>query len=622
VSIAGTGSRLLGGTLSAELSGAEVDAWIVDGFFPALGGEAPSRGRMALQELGLPYATDPAITRHLEAFLAEHAKAAFEALGSPERTGVPRPDAVLLNGGVFNSPRLSSALLTRLSALWPEAPPLPLLEHSSLDLAVARGAAYYGLVRRGLGRRIGGGAARAYYVGLGGAEAARGVCLIPRGFEEGTSVDLKDRPFQLALGRPVQFALYSTSADRVDKPGDVVALESTVHPEPRRGADFRPLPPIHSILRSSGNSGGEVPVHLRASLTEIGTLELWCVSAQSDERWRLEFDLRGSARSGDVPVVESMPARFAEAAELVSRLYGHKPLPVGPKDIKQLVRSLEKILGPRDGWRLPVLRELWSALYAGASKRRRSADHERVFFQLLGFCLRPGFGYPLDAWRCEQTFALFKDLVQFHTEKPVWIEHWVMWRRVAAGLNAEAHQAIYAYLKPHLSRRVPLAAPVAPKLKGIIPEGLDEMVRAAAALEHLNPSDKEELGNLIVDRIDPAASGGPWAWALGRLGTREPLYGSAHRTVTAEVASLWLERLLATGLARIDGAPFAAAQLARRTGDRARDLDEALLDKTMSALKECRAPDGWLRMVREVVTMDVADQSRALGDTLPLGLRL
>ncbi len=628
ISLVASGSKLLGGSLSAELTREEVEALIVEGFFPADATPEPPRkaGRMAIQELGLPYASDPAITRHLAGFLAQHAKAGFVALGGePAASGaLPRPDAILLNGGVFNSPRLAQRLVDAVSAWWPGQPPIQLLAHSSLDLAVARGAAYYGLTRRGLGRRIGGGAARAYYVGVdrGSAEEApRAACLIPRGFEEGESVDLSARSFTLTLGRPVQFQLYSTTSDRIDKPGDVVELQD----------GFLALPPIHTLLRSADPKRQTAPVHLKATLTEIGTLELFCVaddpltpSLSRGERWRLEFGLRGAHASDRVVVTESMPQSFASAVDQVSRVYGHKPLPIGPKDVKQLSRSLEKTLGPREGWRVPVLRELWSELFAGASKRRRSEDHERVCFALLGFALRPGFGYPLDDWRCEQTFRLFKEGVQFHQDKAVWIEFWVMWRRIAGGLTEAAQRELFTYLSPHLERRVPPNAPKPKeKLKGVQPEGLDEMVRTAASLEHLEPPEKAMLGGWISDRlVHPDTSGGPWAWALGRLGARVPLYGSSHRTVDPDVAAQWLEVLLRLGLQKVDGAPFAAAQLARLTGDRTRDLDPALRERTLAALTAAKAPDSWLTLVREVTVLSAADEARALGDTLPAGLKL
>ncbi|HEY0095513.1 MAG TPA: Hsp70 family protein, partial [Archangium sp.] len=345
VSLVSEGSRLLGGSLSTELTREEAESLVMDGFFPRSGAqERPRRvSRMALQELGLPYAQDAAITRHLAAFLAQHAAAGFAALGetAPAEGALPRPDAILLNGGVFNSPQLSARLVEAVSAWWPGAPRIRLLKHESLELAVARGAAYYGLVRRGHGLKIGGGAARAYYVALqrpADSTEQPVLCLIPRGFEEGNQVDIGERSFTLTLGRPVQFTLYSTTSDRIDKPGDVVPLTE----------ELKPLPPIHTVLKGAAGKAALVPVHLRSGLTEIGTLELFAVSNVADERWRLEFELRGTGGERELTVTESMPARFAEAKDNVDRLYGNKPLPIGPKDIKQLSRTLEKVLGPRE----------------------------------------------------------------------------------------------------------------------------------------------------------------------------------------------------------------------------------------------------------------------------------
>jgi hypothetical protein len=617
VAIAGTGSKLVGGALSAELSLPEVEAALVEGFMPAVtADDVPRRAaRVGLQELGLPYANDPAVTRHLVAFLRQHAAAGWAALGAKEPSGLPRPDALLLNGGVFNSPRLAARLVEAVSALWPTAPKVRVLEHGSLELSVARGAAYYGLTRRGLGRRIGGGAARAYYVGLGGEGAGKALCLIPRGFEEGESAALTERAFTLALGRPVQFQLFSTTDDRIDKPGELVDLAES----------FKPLPPIHTVL--SGATKGPVPVRLRAALTEIGTLELSAESESTAERWRLEFELRGEKARRELVVTEAMsgaPARFAEAVEAVQKVFGNKPMPVAPRDVKQLGRELERVLGPRDGWRLPILRELWSALFAGAVKRRRSPEHERVFFQLTGFTLRPGAGYPLDEWRCAQTFRLFDEKVTNHREAPVWAEFWVMWRRLAGGLTEAQQRHVYGYLREHLEQRVPPDAPKPKeKQKGIRPEGLDEMVRAAAAFENLEPADKVQLGGWVSRRLESApAGGGPWAWALGRLGARAPLHGSVHQVVPPEAAACWLELLLRLGLANVDGSAFAAALIARRTGDRARDLDEALLGRCRDALVAAKASDSWVRLVTEVTLLEAADEARALGDSLPAGLSL
>lgn len=601
LSVAAEGGRLIGGSMSAKLSREDVQRIVLDGFFPHCGpGDLPRRTtRVALQEFGLPYAQDPAITRQLAGFLYTH-------------TGAGRPDAILLNGGVFNSPAIASRLVEVISGWWPGAANIRVLEYESLELAVARGAAWYGLVRRGMGRRIGGGAAHSFYVGL---ETKRGdepkaLCLIPRGHEEGQTVDLGGRTFNLTLGKPVQFPLFTSTSDRIATSGEIVAV----------GEDLHPLPPIHTILKSAEDKAGQTPVHLRAILTEIGTIELWCVSDASNEQWRLEFELRGVAGAARDTVIESIPPQFAEARRHIEQILGGRiaaAAPAAPK-VKQLWRSLEQKLGSREQWRVPMLREMWGALHAGAGKRRRSADHERVWFQLTGYTLRPGFGYPLDEWRCEQTATLFAQSVAFHKEKPVWIEFWVMWRRIAGGMSQERHIEIWNYLRPHLERRLAPHQPKnPPRLKGIQPEGLDEMVRLAAALEHLYPEEKINLGDWIAPGVSTA---GPWAWALGRLGARVPLYGSIHKTVPPDKASEWLDLLLDAHSRNTEGALFAIVQLARLSGDRSRDLDEHLRSRALSALRSSGAPDSWQRLLLEVVAMETADQARAFGDTLPAGL--
>jgi hypothetical protein len=198
-----------------------------------------------------------------------------------------------------------------------------------------------------------------------------------------------------------------------------------------------------------------------------------------------------------------------------------------------------------------------------------------------------------------------------------------MWRRIAGGLGEEAQAAIWDYLRPHLERRVLPDPPKGPKLKGVQPEGLDEMVRAAASLEHLDPDAKVELGSWITERLSKREEpGGPWAWSLGRLAARAPIYGSVHKVVPPEIAEGWLSLLLERGLTRIEGAPFAAAQIARLTGDRARDLSPELRRRTAEALEAAKVPERWRSMVNEVLTLEAQDEARALGDTLPGGLKL
>ena len=621
VTIAGEGSRLLGSTLSTTLLRTEIEAMVLDGFFPRTAADdLPKTHRVSgIQEMGLPYVPEPAVTRHLAAFLNRHTRAGFEALGlPPDSTGLPRPDAILLNGGVFNSPRLAERFVDAISAWWPDRPPIPTLDHENLDLAVARGAASYGLVRHGRGRRISGGTAHSFYLGVATDKTeptGSAICLIPRGMEEGETMELKDRVFRLHVGRPVQFPIYTSTADQLDRPGDIVSV----------GADFNSLPPIQTVLRSGKERAERIPVYLRGKLTEIGTVELWCAALETSEQWRLEFDIRGTAADSEsVSVTESLPAHFADAREYIAKIFGNRPSAInkGPKDVKQLWASLEQLLGPRESWPLPVLRQLWGELYAGAAKRRRSADHEKIFLQLLGYTLRPGFGYSLDPWRCEQTFKLFPERIEFHKEKPNWNEFWVLWRRIAGGLNPEQQAQWWDYARPHLSVRIPLKAPKnLSRPKGLQPEGAEEMLRAAAAMEHLPVAEKKFLGDLVANRLqEQSPAGGPWAWSLGRVGTRVPLYGSAHNVLPPFDVYAWISLMIDSPA--LDGSTFALAQLCRRTMDRARDIDDRTRDRVVTTLRERTAPESWISSTLEAVDLKPAEEARAFGDSLPIGLQL
>jgi hypothetical protein len=583
VAVPGTGSRMIGGSLSAELSRDEVRALLLEGFFPRVAAtDAPARAaRVAgLAELGLPYASDPAITRHAAAFLRRHART----------MGGLHVDAVLYNGGAL-APALLADRLTEVISSW-GGKPVTRLRNDAPDLAVARGAATYALVRRGLGLRIGGGSPRAYYIGVG--EGGQAVCVVPRGAPEGEAMPL-DRDFSLVLGRPVRFRLFASTAFRPERPGDLVQGDE----------DLTELPPLQTVIPGEGSA----KVRIKAALTEIGTLEIWCEGAQ---RWKLEFQLRGA--EGESGGVSQLPRNIDAAREQLQRVFGKKP--VQDASAKDLWRGLERVLGDRAGWTAAVNRDLWGVLWAGAQKRRRSPDHERMFLSLGGFLLRPGFGAPLDAWRVEQSWTLFPQGLTHHKEAAVWASWWILWRRIAAGLPEEAHLALFEAIAPHL-RPAPKQRIANPGKKppGM---GVDEMVRLLGALERLPPAMKEEAGGwLLEDLRQPGA-----IWALGRLGARVPVAGAAHSVVPPDVAARWLESLLQLDFRSAEEAPFAVAQLARLSGDRARDLDEPLRLRAAERLDKAGAPPEWSRAIREVQPLDERDEQRVFGEALPLGLHL
>jgi molecular chaperone DnaK (HSP70) len=613
VAVVGRGSRLVSSALSAEVTREEVRQVFLDGFLPATAaGERPRRAprTAGLAELGLPYEPDPAIPRHVAAFLAAHATEAGA------RGGLARPDAILVNGGVFTPREVRDRLAGIVSSWFPQAPPVPVLASPALDLAVARGAAYAALVRRGIGLRIGGGSPRAFYVGIAAPEGARALCVVPRHLEEGTRVSVP-RPFALALGRPVRFPLFASARARVERPGDVVEVSD----------DLVPLPPVEAVLRAEGAATGEVPVRLEAALTEIGTLELWCAATDRDARWKLEFSLRGrqaegerrpdGAREGRGEVGQA-PRKLEEARAQVELFYGKKA-PVERKEVKGLPRALEKLLGPREGWSTPLVRELWAALHAGRARRRRSADHERVWLQLTGYCLRPGFGAPLDAWRAAETWAAFAEGLQYQADPRAWAAWWVMWRRIAGGLDAAAQGRLFESLAPFLRPRDPRKPP--PRVPGVKPEAVDEMVRLAGALERVEAGRKSEAGEWLLARLADEGPAPHLLWSLGRLGARVPFHASAHLAVPAATAEDWIARLLTLPVSRRE-LVFPLAQLARRSGDRVRDVADDVSARVISALAEGGAPAETVRAVREVAEASAEEEQRIFGESLPAGLRL
>lgn len=604
VTLLGGGSRLVGAARTVDLGRAEVST-LAQAFLPRTGlDELPQRRRSAIVEFGLPYAADPAISRHIAAFLQRHAEPAREALG--DARAKPLPDAVLLNGGVFHADTLRQRLLELLGD-WRGTPPRLLLNPEP-DYAVARGAVAYGLARRGKGLRIGGGAARSYFLLVEDEQRqAQAMCLLPRGTEEGRELKL-DRRFALRLGQPVRFHLASASDGRRYRAGQLV------EPDEER---FVKLPPMATVLEGgSERASDETLVQLASRLTELGTLALNCVAVDApDRRWALEFQLRGDAPQATDR--SRLPPRFEEAGELIRQYYGERSGKIDPKGIKTLRNDMERLLGKRDEWDTALLRELFAVLLDGLRRRRRSADHERLWFNLSGYCLRPGFGYPLDDWRVEQLWPIHDEGVQYVKEAQNWAEWWTLWRRVAGGLPTDAQSRILDDLTPYLR---PPGHKV--KIKGVRKLGYEDMVRLAAALEQLPPQRKVELGGWWLERLAGKGESVQTWQALGRLGSRVPLHGSAHNVVPREAAADWLERLLALDWKKIQPAAFAAVLLARVSGDRERDLDEALRRRVAERLRAVKASEHWIGMVTTVTELDAADQKRIYGDALPTGLKL
>lgn len=604
------GARLIGGALRDEIAREELERVLFDGFFPLVERGAPLlRGRSGLQEFGLPYASDPAVTRHLAAFL--------------ERHGAARVDAVLFNGGAMAPARLRQRVLDQITA-WQGAA-VRELPSTMPELAVAQGAAYYGLVRRGLATRIKGGTARAFYIGAEAAAAARmAVCLAPSGLDDGARVQLA-RDFRLVTNRPVSFRLYSSSS-RDDQPGALVPIGDGKADTVDDGSDLLELPPIVTVLRARGR--GEVTVRLEVHISELGALEIYCVEATPagaapGETWKLAFDMRaggaGGARAGDEAVADAAPhPRSDDAVALIRQAFAG-----GGAGLATLTRDLEVMLeARRDDWSMQTARALFDGLIDVASERKRSADAEQRWLNLAGFLLRPGTGAPLDTWRSRVMWGVFNEGLAHGKAEPGKLAWWIAWRRIAGGLasgqQAQLYDRLSQLLLPSPKQQKKLAEAKPSK------QELAEMWRVVASLERLPVAHKLRLGDELMRRLDSrkGREDAVHLWALSRVGARVPLYGPLNLVVPASKVASWVGALLAWDWPEPDKVAFPLAQLGRRTGDRTRDLDAATRTTLAAAVRDLPGGERAAHLIEEVVALEAREERVALGDTLPAGLRL
>lgn len=295
VTILGKGTGLLGSMIRTELTRADVEQILVEGFFPYCDRTAmpAKQRRVGLQEIGLPYAADAAITKHLARFLSQPTSNTENDLVRRSSDGFACPTTVLFNGGVMKAEKLRNRVVDTLNRWAADMgfEPINVLVADDLDTAVARGAAYYGNARKGRGVRIRGGVARTYYVGIESSMPAipglpsplKALCVVPFGMEEGTDATIPDKEFGLVVGEPAEFRFLSSTTRKNDEVGNMIE---------DWGDDIEELNPLEVTLHIDGQEDTVVPVRLETRVTEIGTLELWCVARDGSQRWKLEFNVR------------------------------------------------------------------------------------------------------------------------------------------------------------------------------------------------------------------------------------------------------------------------------------------------------------------------------------------
>ena len=593
ITVLGGGSSLIGGTLRTEITRIEALELALDGFLPFCETtDRPTHEEMSpFREVGLPYETDPAITKHLATFLAD--------------AGGAKPDAILFNGGFFIPDLLRDRVADVLEKWHGKRPQV--FENRDLDLAVAVGAAYYSYVRStGAGLIVQGGLPRSYYVELDAKdEKIRAVTVMPRGTEEGSQLELDLDGLQLVANRPVAFKLYSSLTRMDDTLGSIVEFDKADVADAR----LHPHAPLQAVIRF-GKAGAErsVPVKLISKLTEVGTLELWADSKVSENRWRLQFELRkqAAAESAGRPAAVLSEDAVNAAVGLIRDTFERFTL-----EPEQLPARLEQTLGlGRASWPLGAIRKFADLFLELSASRKRSAAYELRWLNLAGLCLRPGFGYPGDDYRIEQARRIFASGLTFANAVQNESEWWIFWGRVAGGLTrnqqTDIYQRLSATLLPKRGEKVRTNSSLQ-----------REMWRCASSLELLPAGTRNDLGEALVKRVVSGEGRESELWCLARLGARELFYGPTNQVLSAGTVSRWVESLGKTPIAA-----EALASMARRTGDGYRDLPPAavavarrLIDQHKDAAKLSGLLDG-------KAGRDAESLSRIFGEELPSGLQV
>jgi molecular chaperone DnaK (HSP70) len=604
VAVPGRGAGLVAGTRSAEVSRGEIEAIVLDGFFPSCrANDRPRSRRAALREWGLPFAADGAVTRHLAAFLA----------------GRPRADAVLFNGGALTPPRLRRRLVDQIAAWQGGAPPV-VLDNDEPMLAVARGAARFGMLVHRHGERIEAGAAHAVFLALHRRPSDPGddvsapslVCVLPHGARAEETFAIDALALELRVNRPVRFQAYTSTRHEDTEAGAVVGWNDR---------DFRPLPPLETMVRLDDGRSRDpkrtLPVTLAARLNELGLLQVSCVGADARARrtWPLDFNLRAHVHGeGDEVAAAAAPNVAAgaldRARQRLETLFAGRP---GKLTAMRIFKDLEGVLGlPRADWNWVALRSLWPPLEACMASRATSVEHEEAWLIVAGFLLRPGFGAALDDVRIDGLWRVYEDGLAF-PGKRIRTQAWILWRRVAGGLARDRQERLLADDIETVRSR--LDAP-------------PELIRLLGALERLGHDAKAELiGRFLDAGLELARQkrhAAPYLAALGLLLNRAPLYAGPETVVPPDL----VERAFAA-FAPLDWRDAELTELvplflraARVVDNRSLDVPRSLRQRIATKLEASGATPLRVAKVRDFLPVERSERSGLFGEALPPGLLL
>ncbi|MDR3624789.1 MAG: Hsp70 family protein [Chlamydiales bacterium] len=596
----GKGSKVISGSVGLDVKKEEVIDFLKEGFFK----EEPFEEALKLKKksgirpLSLDFEAEPSILKHLAEFLHINKKV---------------PTHVLFNGGSTKPELFRNAVLRSISQWFNVAVPEELVS-TSLDLAVARGSAYFGRVQRGLGIKIKAGLARSYYLEIECKDTyenkeKKALALLVKGEEDGFIYESKHE-FIAKAGSPISFQLMSSNVRLQDVSGDVL----TIVP-----GDMLFLPPIQTVLRY-GKSVGPIQVHLCAELTPIGIVQLWLQSVQSEHKWLLEFQIK--SHEGKENAIDSLEKKRMDETHEVEHLQKAAWLLKEQfcRDPKNIVVELESVLGtPKQLWPPSVLRGLFDALLELKTDFFASIHREVRAWNLLGFFLRPGLGYPLDDFRIKELWKLI--LAEYKKQKPVdvVIQRWICYRRIAGGLNKGQQLQLASEVLPALFLQLEQKSASKNKMN---PYEYAESLRLIASLECINLDQKVRLGNLLVKRVVEGKALDVDLWAIGRLGTRAHLTSSFIHAIPSKIVASWLETILDVKTMDFSAKVDLIEKLARKVERKELNMPEELISSILVQIAHHPCYERLYHLLKEVQSLELVEQEELFGDQLPPGLTL
>ena len=597
VAVAGEGSSIFASLKTFDFKRDDIQTAILDGFLPFVEIDSPPpERRRGIQSMGLPYAADAAVTKHILSFL----KFAGKTLHNP--APIALPNKILFNGGALIPPILRQRIRD-VVAKWNGGTVPDELASADFSLAVSQGAAYYGLARRGEAVRVKGGIANAYFLEVAAQDGKRLLCVMPRDTDEGVVRQLPDT-FLLQANTPVSFPLHASATRLEDKLGDVVEDSD----------DITPLPPLQTILRFGRKTDKtDLKVTLSSQLNEIGTLDIWCETVDKSHRFPLSFVLRGTVQNNaNGPLREDIvdETRAEKALSFIEEAFSQ-----GAQSLNaSFMTKLEEILdAPRGEWGAPILRRMADLLLQHIEWRSATPAHEARWLNLTGFALRPGTGRIGDDLRIRNAWKLWKPGPLAAKNAAVQQNWFIFWRRLSGGLSAGQQEQLAGSLARELTPK-----DGRPPLKKGDQTALEQW-RCIASMERMSPPFKLKCLQAFLNaaaKLEDASF-----WPVARFMERIPLHGTEDAMIPASKlepqAKLLLEYLMTAKQPRL--ALLALAAAITHTGVRTLDLSDSFRKKSLDILKKHNAPEDWLQALQ---TDKVANSfmTDLRGDSLPLGL--